>query len=154
MRLAGKVAVVTGAAVGLGRAVAARFAREGAAVVVADKNEKDGAALCGGTEREGHDVIFAKTDVSQESEVNALFDTALSQYGRLDVLHNNAAVLLPDRDRPVNELSIETWDYVMGVNSRGPSCAPGGRWRRCCRTVADPSSFSALPPGWLDAPPH
>lgn len=119
MRLSEKVAVVTGAAVGLGRAVAARFAREGASVVVADKNEKEGTALCVELQREGHDVVFIKTDVSQECEVNAMFDEALSRYGRVDVLHNNAAVLLPDRDRPVHELSTETWDYVMGVNLRG-----------------------------------
>ena len=119
MRLSGKVAIVTGAAVGLGRAVAARFAREGASVVAADLNEQDGAALCDQLQNEGLDAVFIKTDVSEECAVNALFEATLERYGHLDVLHNNAAVLLPDQDRPIHELSTETWDYVMGVNLRG-----------------------------------
>jgi NAD(P)-dependent dehydrogenase (short-subunit alcohol dehydrogenase family) len=119
MRLKEKVVVVTGAAVGLGRAVAARFAREGASVVAADTNQKDGAALCDELRNEGLDAVFIKTDVSQECQVNALFDATLERFGRVDVLYNNAAVLLPDRDRPIHEISTETWDYVMGVNLRG-----------------------------------
>jgi NAD(P)-dependent dehydrogenase (short-subunit alcohol dehydrogenase family) len=119
MRLSGKVALVTGAAVGLGRAAAARFAREGASVVAADVNEQDGAALAEELKSRGFDVVFVRTDVSQECAVNALFETTLSRYGRLDVLYNNAAVLLPGRDLPVHQLSLETWDHVMGINLRG-----------------------------------
>lgn len=119
MRLSGKVSVVTGAAVGLGHAVAARFAHEGASVVAADTNEVDGAALVEQLKSQGLDATFVRTDVSQECCVKALYETALSRYGRVDVLYNNAAILLPDRDRPVNEISLETWDYVMGVNLRG-----------------------------------
>jgi len=119
MRLSGKVTVVTGAAVGLGHAVAARFAREGAAVVAADTNEADGAALADELKSQGLEVLFVRTDVSQESCVKALYETTLSRYGRVDVLYNNAAILLPDRDRPINEISVDTWDHVMGVNLRG-----------------------------------
>jgi NAD(P)-dependent dehydrogenase (short-subunit alcohol dehydrogenase family) len=119
MRLSGKVTVVTGAAVGLGRAVAARFAHEGASVVAADTNEADGAALAEELTSQGRDAMFVRTDVSQECAVKALYDATLARYGRVDVLYNNAAILLPDRDRPVNEISVETWDYVMGVNLRG-----------------------------------
>ncbi len=119
MRLAGKVALLTGAAVGLGRAAATRFAREGASVVVADVNERDGAALAEQLKSEGFDALFVRTDVSQECAVHALFETALSRYGRLDVLYNNAAVLLPGQDLPIHELSLETWDHVMGINLRG-----------------------------------
>jgi NAD(P)-dependent dehydrogenase (short-subunit alcohol dehydrogenase family) len=103
----------------LGRAAAARFAREGASVVAADTNEVDGPALAEELKSQGLDAIFVRTDVSQECCVKALYETTLSRYGRVDVLYNNAAILLPDRDLPVNEISLETWDYVMGVNLRG-----------------------------------
>jgi 3-oxoacyl-[acyl-carrier protein] reductase len=99
--------------------VAARFAHEGACVVAADTDEVDGAALASELKSEGLDAIFVNTDVSQECSVKRLYETTLSRYGRIDVLYNNAAILLPDRDRPVNELSLETWDFVMGVNLRG-----------------------------------
>jgi NAD(P)-dependent dehydrogenase (short-subunit alcohol dehydrogenase family) len=119
MRLSGKVTIVTGASVGLGRAVAARFAQEGASVVAADTNEADGSALVNQLKSEGLDAMFVPTDVSQECAVKALYETTFSRHGHVDVLYNNAAVLLPGRDLPVNEISLETWDYVMGVNLRG-----------------------------------
>jgi 3-oxoacyl-[acyl-carrier protein] reductase len=119
MRLSGKVTIVTGASVGLGRAVAARFAQEGASVVAADTNEADGSVLVDELKSKGLDAIFVPTDVSQECAVKALYETTFSRHGHVDVLYNNAAVLLPGRDLPVNELSLETWDYVMGVNLRG-----------------------------------
>jgi NAD(P)-dependent dehydrogenase (short-subunit alcohol dehydrogenase family) len=119
MRLSGKVTIVTGASVGLGRAVASRFAREGASVVVADVNETDGSTLVAQLTSEGLDAIFVRTDVSQECAVKALYDATFSRYGKLDVLYSNAAVLLPGRDLPIHEISLETWDYVMSVNLRG-----------------------------------
>lgn len=119
MRLSGKVTVVTGASVGLGRAVAARFAREGASVVAADVNETNGQALVTELKAEGLDAMFVRTDVSQECQVKALFDATFSRYGDLHVLYSNAAVLLPDQDLPIHEISLETWDYVMNVNLRG-----------------------------------
>jgi NAD(P)-dependent dehydrogenase (short-subunit alcohol dehydrogenase family) len=99
--------------------VAARFAHEGASVVIADTNEIEGAALAGELASKGLKAMFVRTDVSKESEVKALVDATLAHYGRVDVLHNNAAILLGDRDVPAHELSLETWDYVLGVNLRG-----------------------------------
>jgi len=119
MRLAEKVTIVTGAAVGLGRAVAARFAREGASVVVADNNETEGKALVDELVAQNLSALFIRTDVSQDGDVRAMVDGTLARFGRIDVLHNNAAILLADRDRPVHELDLETWDYVMSVNLRG-----------------------------------
>lgn len=119
MRLSGKIAVVTGASVGLGRAVAARFARENASVVAADVNESDGMKLVEDLQAKGLEALFVPTDVSKECAVKHLFETTLEHYGRIDVLYNNAAVLLGDHDRPVHEISLETWDYVMSVNLRG-----------------------------------
>src|ERR1700676_1835633 len=106
MRLSGKGAGVTGASVGLGRAVAARFAHEGASVVAADINQADGSALVNQLKSEGLDAMFVPTDVSQECAVKALFEATLSSYGKLDVLYSNAAVLLPGRDLPIHQISL------------------------------------------------
>jgi len=119
MRLRGKVAVVTGASAGLGRAVAARFACEGAKVVAADINDAEGAKLAEEQQQQGHDLAFMHSDISQETSVGGLFETTLSRCGRVDILYNNAAILLFEDDRPAHELSLETWDRVMGVNLRG-----------------------------------
>ena len=153
MRLSEKVAIVTGAAVGLGRAVAARFAREGASVVAADLNEKDGTALCHQLQNEGLDAVFMKTDVSQECAVNALFEATLDRYGHLDVLHNNAAVLLPDRDRPIHELSTETWDDVMSVNLRGSFLCARRAIQALLQNVGGSIIFLGSPTGLIGCAP-
>lgn len=119
MRLKGKVAIVTGSAVGLGRAVARRFAREGAAVVVADINEPEGSAVVNQLKASGLEALFVPTDVSNEGAVIRLVNATLEKYGRIDVLYNNAAILLGDRDAVAHELTLETFEYVLGVNLRG-----------------------------------
>ncbi len=120
MRLKGKVAIVTGSAVGLGHAVAGRFAREGAAVVAADINDRDGAAQVDQIKQAGLEALFVPTNVSEESAVVRLMSTAIDRYGQIDILYNNAAVLCADREAFVHELSLENWEYVLGVNLRGP----------------------------------
>ncbi len=120
MRLQDKVAIVTGSALGLGRAVAARFAREGATVVAADINEGEGAAVVDQLHRDGLKIDFVRTDVSVERDVIRLMKMATEKYGRIDILYNNAAVLCSDREAFAHEISLETWDYVLGVNLRGP----------------------------------
>ena len=120
MRLHDKVAIVTGSALGLGRAVAARFAREGATVVAADINEGEGAAAVDQLQRDGLKADFVRTDVSDEREVIRLMKFATEKYGRIDILYNNAAVLCSDREAFAHEISLETWEYVLGVNLRGP----------------------------------
>jgi NAD(P)-dependent dehydrogenase (short-subunit alcohol dehydrogenase family) len=119
MRLTGKVAIVTGSAVGLGRAVAGRFAREGAMVVAADTNVTAGQAAVEQIRKEGGRAIFVPTDVSEERDVIALLQSASSEFGRIDVLYNNAAVLFHDLDARAHELSMEIWDKVMRVNLQG-----------------------------------
>ena len=119
MRLSGKVAVVTGSALGLGRAVARRFAREGAKIVAADTNVLCGVSVVERIRIDGGAGMFVRTDVAEEREVTALMQSALAEYGRIDVLYNNAAVLFHDRDARVHELSLETWEEVMRVNLRG-----------------------------------
>ena len=115
MLLSNKVAIVTGAGSGIGAASAARFAREGAAVAVADvrlrKAEETAAAI---REAGGH-AIAIEVDVAKDESVRAMVAATVAEYGRLDVLFNNAGTLRPGT---AVELSVEDWDLVMGVNVR------------------------------------
>ncbi|MFM1655247.1 SDR family NAD(P)-dependent oxidoreductase [Brevibacillus sp. B_LB10_24] len=112
MRLATKVAIVTGAARGIGEAIAKRFAEEGARVVVTDLREtgEDTAkAICD----TGGEAVFFKCDVSQAEEVRNLIAFTIEKYGKLDVLCNNAAVNIPGS---VVDLEEEVWDRTMEIN--------------------------------------
>ena len=119
MRLSGKISVITGAAAGLGRAIASRYAQEGARVVAADIDEPQGQQLVQHLQEHGHDARFIRTDVSDEHAVQHLFHTVASAYGHIDVLCNNAAVLFYDRDAIAHDLNLDAWDSIMGVNLRG-----------------------------------
>lgn len=119
MKLKGKVALVTGGGAGLGQAVATRFALEGARVVVAEINGRDGDGTVEGIRRKGGDAIFVKTDVSVEAEVKAMVDATMKQYGGIDILYNNAAVLFHSKEARAHELTSEVWDRTMNVNLRG-----------------------------------
>ena len=120
MRLSGKVSIVTGGAAGLGAAVAARFAHEGSSVVIADIDDAAGAAVAGQLRRDGHEAVFIHADISREVSVRGLTGATLARYGRIDVLYNNAAILLAGRDLPAHEIAMETWDRIIAVNLRGP----------------------------------
>jgi NAD(P)-dependent dehydrogenase (short-subunit alcohol dehydrogenase family) len=118
-RLIDKVAVVTGAARGIGRSAAELFAREGARVVLADVNEALGAAATQTIREEGGDALFVKADISACADVAALFDAVEREYGALHVLYNNASIFLGSDDGPVADLAEETWERVLAVNLRG-----------------------------------
>jgi NAD(P)-dependent dehydrogenase (short-subunit alcohol dehydrogenase family) len=109
-RLKGKVAVITGGASGIGLATARRFAAEGATVVIGDMNPESGeaaAAEVGG--------LFVKVNVTDEVEVNTLFDTAQATYGSLDIAFNNAGISPPDDDS-IETTELPAWDKVQEVN--------------------------------------
>lgn len=119
MRLRERVAIVTGGGEGLGGYVAERFALEGAKVVIADINEEAGRETVARIEAGGRKALLIKTDVGEESEVVSLAAQVGDQYGRVDILYNNAGVLLSGRDGKAHELSSDTWDRTMRVNARG-----------------------------------
>lgn len=114
-RLRGKVALVTGAASGIGRAIALRFAREGASVVIADITEEvreGGEPTRAVLEREGHPVLFQETDVADEAAAGRAVAAAVERFGRLDILVNNAAIR---REVPFAELDFASWRAVLDV---------------------------------------
>jgi len=117
MRFDGRTVIVTGAGSGFGEAIATRFAREGARVVVADVNEESGRRVASAIAAEGGTARFVRTDVSRSAEVKAMIDLALSAFGGLDVLVNNAG--FSHRTMPLWELPEEEYERVFATNVRG-----------------------------------
>mgnify|MGYP001184917455 FL=1 len=116
MRLKDKVAIVTGAASGMGKAIAEGYAREGAKVVVSDLNLEGAEAVVEGIKAAGGEAIAVKTDVTSEEELEQLFIETQNAYGKLDILVNNAGIM--DGMEPVGEITDERWDKVFAVNTR------------------------------------
>jgi NAD(P)-dependent dehydrogenase (short-subunit alcohol dehydrogenase family) len=116
--LDGKVALITGAAGGIGRVAAELFASEGAAVVVVDVVEADGAAVVDAIEAAGGQAAFVRADVSDASDAEGMVRFAVDTFGGLHVLYNNAGILPPD-DAGTLDTPEDTWDRVMTVNLKG-----------------------------------
>jgi NAD(P)-dependent dehydrogenase (short-subunit alcohol dehydrogenase family) len=116
MRLAGKVSIVTGAAMGIGRATAVLFAREGSQVVVADVNDQLGAETVEHISAQGGQAVYAHTDVGNDADVEQMVRTAVERYGKLDVLHNNAGIAF---ESAVADTSLEDWNRVLNINLAG-----------------------------------
>ncbi len=116
-RLAGKVAVVTGAAVGLGRAIALRMAEEGAAVAVLDVQDAEAWAFVAELNQRGLSAVFWRCDVSSESEVQSVLNEVARRFGRIDILVNNAGVA--GASRPTHEITEAEWDWVQAINVKG-----------------------------------
>lgn len=124
MKLAGQVAVVTGAGRGIGRAIAAALAREGAAVVLAARSAPELDGVAREIEQAGGRAVVVPTDVRQEASVEALIRRALAEWRQVDVLVNAAGVAT---FAPLTESKLDDWDQMLAVNLRGAVL--------CCRAA-------------------
>jgi len=113
MKLQGKVAIVTGAASGIGRASAITFAREGARVIAVDIDRLKGEETAVMIAALGGETFFAHADVANEEDVKRFVQEALALWGKIDILFNNAGVVLV---KPLEEMTGDEWDRVMSIN--------------------------------------
>ena len=118
MRLAGKVAIITGAARNIGAIYAGKLAAEGAAVMVADV--LDGSSVAQKIIAQGGQALASKVDVSSEEETARMAAETMRAFGRIDILVNNAAIFINIQRRPFYEITADEWDQVSAVNIKGP----------------------------------
>jgi NAD(P)-dependent dehydrogenase (short-subunit alcohol dehydrogenase family) len=118
--LKGKVAIVAGAATGLGAASARRLAQEGAHVVVGDVNQAGAEQTAGAIRAQGGDAIAAAFDISSDESVRSLTATAVAAYGGVDLVHVNAGAMdMTRHDSDVVDIDLDVWDRTIAVNLRG-----------------------------------
>lgn len=117
MRIEGKVAIVTGAASGIGKATAEVFAKQGAKVVVADINLTDAEKVAAGITESGGEAIAVKADVANAEDIEAMIALAVSEYETLDILVNNAGIM--DNFEPAGDIEDAKWERVFSVNTDG-----------------------------------
>ena len=117
MRLENKIAIITGAASGMGRASALLFAKEGAKIAVADVNDAGGKETVTIIKSSGSDAIFIHTDISKASECENLIKTAKNKFGKINILFNNAGI--PHKPTPIEDFPEELWDHIYAVNVKG-----------------------------------
>lgn len=118
MRLSGQVAVVTGAASGMGKAIAELYAAEGAQVVVSDLRIEAAQAVVDGIEAKGGTALAVAANVAKEEDVQQLIDATIEKFGTVDILVNNAGIM--DNFVPAGDLTDDLWERVFAVNTTGP----------------------------------
>ncbi len=118
MRLAGKVALITGASNGIGRESALLFAAEGAKILAVDIDEDAGGQLVSEITETGQEAHFCRADVSNANDCKKMVESCEESFGKLDILFNNAGVMLSD-DGDAEDTDEEIWDRTMGVNLKG-----------------------------------
>ncbi len=128
MRLQEKVAIITGAGQGIGRAFALRFAQEGAHVVIADIQEDKAKSVVQEIQDGGGQAIAVKVDVSQPESVKAMVQQAVTRFEHVDVMINNAAIFSSIKMKPFDEITFDEWTGLMAVNLTGTFL--------CCQSVA------------------
>ena len=125
MRLQNKVAIVTGASMGIGRATALRLAQEGASVIINARNPEPANEILEKIKRAGGEAKVCLADVGNKSEAENLINTAVQEYGRLDILVNNAGIYANEL---LNEMADEQWEDILRVNLTGTF--------HCCRSAS------------------
>ncbi len=117
MRLANKVALVTGAARGLGLGLAECFAAEGATVALLDRDAARGEEAATSLRKQGHQAQFIKADLALPEDITRAVESTITACGRLDIIVNNAAVFLP---KAMEQITVQEWDWLMAINLRAP----------------------------------
>ncbi|SEO89685.1 SDR family NAD(P)-dependent oxidoreductase [Paenibacillus sp. OV219] len=113
MMLAGKTAIVTGGSSGIGEAIVRLFASQGANVVIASRNTLEASRVTDHLQANGHNVIAVRTDVSKEDNVREVIEETVRNFGRIDILVNNAAAIMP---KYLEDFEEEEWDRIFNVN--------------------------------------
>ncbi len=144
MLLKDKVAIITGGGRGIGRAIAKRFAAEGASVLVAARTPKEVAAVSAEIQAAGQKAAAVSADVAQQSGCQKIIEEARKRFGQIDILVNNAGVLGPVK--AVEEISPAEWDEVLAVNLRGPFLLSRLVYQKCIGTARAQSSTSQASP--------
>jgi len=119
LRLKDKVAIITGAGRGIGKAAALLFAKEGANIVIADINTKNGENTKQEILEKKGNAIFVRTDVSSEKDVKNLVNATINEFGKLDILYNNAAIFLHGKDGYITDIEEYVWDKIIDINLKG-----------------------------------
>lgn len=127
MPLNEKVAIITGAGQGLGKAYAKRLVQEGIKVVIADINGEKAESTAAEINAEGFEALAIKVDISDESSTQNMVEKVIEKWGRVDILINNAAYFSTIKMKPFEEISAEEWDFAMAVNLKGTFL--------CCKAV-------------------
>lgn len=155
MTLTGKIAIVTGGSRGIGRAYAEALADAGAAVMIADMLETEGAKTVETIRAKGQKAAFRAVDISSVEGTEAMAASAVEEFGGIDILVNNAAIFATLRGGPLSDISVERWDRTMAVNVRGTwlcirAVVPHMR-QRGGGAIVNQTSISAFGmPGMLD----
>jgi NAD(P)-dependent dehydrogenase (short-subunit alcohol dehydrogenase family) len=116
LKLENKTAIITGAGSGIGRAIAKRFAEEGASVVIAEIRSDTGKSVEEEIKKAGHKALFVETDVSNSGDVKNMVDKTIQEFGKLDILVNNAGILIK---KSILDMTEEDWDRVLDTNLKG-----------------------------------
>ena len=117
-RLEDKVAIITGATAGMGKAMAELFSKEGASVVLFARREERLQNLVAEIEDAGGKAVYYAGDISKQEDIDALVDLAINEYGKIDIAINNAGIM--DNFKTIGNVDDETWDRVFNVNVSGP----------------------------------